>query len=134
MPDPIVVTVTAIPDPNTQDTLIVSVDLPTVFLSLDDLDQVRWVCQDGSVEVIFAPTTNPFDPNASSGGQYQTQANGSIISGTLAPGQLNADEELFNSYKYSIVVRSPDGKRAGSLDPRIKGRRRRVYHRSDIDD
>ena len=134
MPDPIVVTVTATPDPNTQDTLIVSVDLPTVFLSLDDLDQVRWVCQDCSVEVVFAPAVNPFDPSASSGGQYQTQANGSIISGTLVQEQLDPDEEVFNSYKYSIIVRSLDGQRAGSLDPRIKGRRRRVYHRGDIDD
>ncbi|MGE0132281.1 MAG: hypothetical protein AB7U82_29720 [Blastocatellales bacterium] len=134
MPDPIVVTVTATPDPNTQDTLIVSIDQPTVFLSLEDLDQVRWVCQGGSVEIVFASATNPFDPSASSGGQYQTQANGSLISGTLVAGQLDADEEVFNTYKYSIVVRSFDGQRAGSLDPRIKGRRRRVYHRSDIDD
>jgi hypothetical protein len=131
MPDPIVVTVTATPDPNTEDTLIVTVDFPTLFLSLEDEDQVRWICPDGSVEVNFAPVTNPFDPNASSGGQYQTQADGSIISGTLVEGQLDNDVELFRTFKYSISVTSPDGKRAGVLDPRVKGRKKRVYHRSE---
>jgi hypothetical protein len=131
MPDPIVVTITAVPDPNTEDTLIVNVDQPTVFLSLEDQDQVRWVCQDGSVEVNFAPANNPFDPNASSGGQYVTQTNGSIVSGPLAEEQLDVDEDSFRTFKYSILVTTPDGKRSGSLDPTIKGRRRRVYYRVD---
>ena len=132
MPDPIVVTVTATPDPNTEDTLIVSVDRPLVFLSLEDEDQVRWVCSDGSIEVNFAPVTNPFDPNASSGGQYQTQTDGSIISGTLVEGQLEGEEDAFRVFKYSIQVRSFDGTRAGTLDPRVMGRRRRVYFPTNI--
>src|SRR5262245_1371531 len=102
MPDPIVVTVTAVPDPATEDTLIVNVDRPLVFLSLEDDDQVRWVCSDGSIEVNFAPVTNPFDPSASSGGQYQTQTDGSIISGALVEGELEADDSLFRIFKYSI--------------------------------
>ncbi len=129
MPDPIVITITATPDPATEDTLIVSVDQPTVFLSLEDEDEVRWICPTGSVEVNFAPVTNPFDPGASSGGQYTAQVNGSIVSGPMVEGQLDADAEVFRTFKYSILVKSPDGKRAGSLDPTIKGRRRRVYHR-----
>lgn len=132
MPDPIVVTVSATPDPNTQDKLIVTVDRELVFLSLEDLDQVRWICQDGSIEVNFAPATNPFDPNVSSGGQYQTQVDGSIVSGDLVEGQLDPDGGIFSAFKYTILVRSPDGSRAGSLDPRIKGRRMRVYHKVDI--
>jgi hypothetical protein len=132
MPDPIVVTVTAVPDPATEDTLIVSVDRPLIFLSLEDDDQVRWVCSDGSVEVNFAPVTNPFDPNASSGGQYQTQADGSIISGTLVEEQLEADEVAFRIFKYSIQVRNVDGTRAGTLDPRVMGRRKRVYFSANI--
>jgi len=132
MPDPIVVTVTANPDPATEDTLIVDVDQPIVFLSLEDQDQVQWVCSDGSIEVNFAPATNPFDPNSSSGGQYQTQINGSIISGTLVGGQLEADDAIFRTFKYSIQVRSFDGTRAGTLDPRVMGRRRRVYHLTNI--
>ena len=132
MPDPIVVTVSATPDLTTQDKLIVTVDLNVVFLSLDDLDQVRWVCQDGSIEVNFAPATNPFDPDASSGGQYQTQVNGSIVSGDLVEGQLDPNSAVFSTFKYSILVKSPDGSRAGSLDPRIKGRRMRVYYKSDV--
>lgn len=132
MPDPIVVTVTAVPDPATEDTLIVSVDRPLVFLAFEDDDQVRWVCSDGSVEVNFAPVTNPFDPSASSGGQYQTQTDGSIISGTLVEGQLGADEEAFRIFKYSIQVRNVDGTRAGTLDPRVMGRRKRVYFPANI--
>jgi hypothetical protein len=132
MPDPIVVTVTAIPDPTTEDTLIVSVDRPLVFLALEDEDQIRWVCSDGPIEVNFAPVTNPFDPGASSGGQYQTQTDGSIISGTLVEGQLEADEEAFRIFKYSIQVRNFDGTRAGTLDPRVMGRRKRVYFPANI--
>src|SRR5262244_241958 len=132
MPDPIVVTVTAVPDPATEDTLIVSVDRPLVFLSFEDDDQARWVCSDGSIEVNFAPATNPFDPNASSGGQYQTQTNGSIISGTLVEGELDPDEDAFRLFKYSIQVRSFDGTRAGALDPRVMGRRKRVYFKADF--
>ncbi|MGH9848662.1 MAG: hypothetical protein ACREBD_02275 [Blastocatellia bacterium] len=132
MPDPIVVTVRAIPDPNTEDTLIVSIDRSTVFLSLEDEDQIRWICPDGSVEVNFAPVTNPFDPNASSGGQYQTQVNGSIISGTMIEEQLEPTEAAFRAFKYSVQVILPDGTRSGTLDPRVMGRRRRVYFRVDI--
>jgi hypothetical protein len=132
MPDPIVVTVTAIPDPNTEDTLIVSVDRPIVFLSLEDEDQIRWICLDGSVEVNFAPITNPFDPNASSGGQYQTQVNGSIVSGTMVEEQLASEEAAFRAFKYSVHVILPDGTRSGTLDPRVMGRRKRVYFRVDI--
>ena len=131
MADPIVVTVTATPDEATQDTLILTVDRPLVFLSLDDEDEVRWVCSDGSVEVNFAPATNPFDPSASSGGQYQTQANGSILSGTLVESQLEIDETAFRLFKYSILVRSFDGTRAGALDPRVMGRKKRVYYKAD---
>jgi hypothetical protein len=127
MPDPIVVTVTATPDPNTEDTLIVDADRPLVFLSLEDDDQIRWVCSDASIEVNFAPATNPFDPSASSGGQYQTQINGSIVSGTLAEGELEPDEIAFRLFKYSIQAKSFDGIRAGSLDPRVMVRRKRVY-------
>jgi len=132
MPDPIVVTVTATPDPATEDTLIVNVDQELVFLSLEDQDQVQWVCSDGSIEVNFAPLTNPFNPNASSGGQYQTQTNGSIISGPLVAGQLEADETAFRLFKYSIQVRSFDGTRAGTRDPWVMGRRRRVYLKGNI--
>lgn len=132
MPDPIVVTVTANPDPTTEDTLIVSVDRPLVFLSLEDEDQVRWICSDGSIEVNFAPVTNPFDSSVSSGGQYQTQTDGSIISGTLDGSQLETDESAFRIFKYSINVRSFDGLRAGTLDPRVMGRRKRVYFKADI--
>jgi hypothetical protein len=132
MPDPIVVTVTAVPNPATEDTLIVDVDRPLVFLSLEDDDQVRWVCSDGSIEVNFAPVTNPFDPSASSGGQYQTQANGSIISGPLDAGQLDAEETAFRLFKYSINVISSDGLRAGTLDPRFMVRKRRVYSPANI--
>jgi hypothetical protein len=132
MPDPIVVTVTAVPDLTTEDTLIVNVDRPLVFLAFEDDDQVRWVCSDGSVEVNFAPVTNPFDPSASSGGQYQTQTDGSIISGTLVEGQLEVDEEAFRIFKYSIQVRNFDGTRAGTLDPRVMVRRRRVYFPANI--
>ncbi|HKQ75323.1 MAG TPA: hypothetical protein VJ810_16610 [Blastocatellia bacterium] len=132
MPDPIVVTISAVPDPNTEDTLIVTTDQSIVFLSLEDDDQVRWVCPDGSVEVNFAPVNNPFDPNASSGGQYATQVNGSIVSGSLDPGQLEPVEALFRIFKYSIQVKSPDGTRAGTLDPRVVGRKKRVYHKVDI--
>ncbi|MGH9834496.1 MAG: hypothetical protein ACRD9Y_15860 [Blastocatellia bacterium] len=132
MPDPIVVTVRAIPDPNTEDTLIVSIDRSTVFLSLEDEDQIRWICPDGSVEVNFAPVTNPFDPNASSGGQYQTQVNGSIISGTMIEEQLEPTEAAFRAFKYSVQVILPDGTRSGTLDPRVMGRRRRVYFRVEI--
>jgi hypothetical protein len=131
MADPIVVTVTATPDEATQDTLILNVDRPLVFLSLEDEDEVRWVCSDGSIEVNFAPVTNPFDPSASSGGQYQTQANGSIVSGTLVEEQLETDETAFRIFKYSIQVRSFDGTRAGALDPRVMGRKRRVYYKAD---
>jgi len=131
MPDPIVVTVTAVPDPATEDTLIVSVDRPLVFLSFEDDDQARWVCSDGSIEVNFAPATNPFDSNASSGGQYQTQTDGSIISGSLVEGQLDPDEAAFRLFKYSIQVTSIDGTRAGALDPRFMIRRRRVYFKAD---
>lgn len=132
MLDPIVVTVRATPDPNTQDTLIVSIDRSTVFLSLEDEDQIRWICPDGSVEVNFEPVANPFDPSASSGGQYQTQVNGSIISGTMAEGQLASDAVAFRAFKYSVHVTLPDGSRSGELDPRVMGRRKRVYFRADI--
>ena len=132
MSDPIVVTIAAIPDPATEDTLIVTVDRPLLFLSLEDDDQVRWVCSDGSIDVNFAPVTNPFDPSASSGGQYETQTNGSIISGSLIEGQLDEDETAFRLFKYSIIVRSSDGLRAGALDPRFMVRRKRVYSRADI--
>jgi len=132
MPDPIVVTVRATPDPNTADTLIVSIDRSTVFLSLEDEDQIRWICPDGSVEVNFAPVTNPFDPSASSGGQYQTQVNGSIISGTMVEEQLAPNEAAFRNFKYSVHVISPDETRSGTLDPRVMGRRKRVYFRADI--
>ncbi len=132
MPDPIVVNVTAVPDPATEDTLIVTTDQPLVFLSFEDDDQVRWVCSDGSIEVNFAPVTNPFDPSSSSGGQYQTQTNGSIISGSIDEGQLEPDEAVFRLFKYSINVRSFDGLRAGALDPRVMVRKKRVYHRVDI--
>jgi hypothetical protein len=128
MPDPIVVTVTAIPDPATQDTLVVSVDRPLVFLSLEDEDEVQWICSDGSIEVNFAAVNNPFDPSLSSGGQYQTQTDGSIVSGPLIEGQLDGDGSLFKIFKYSINVRSLDGTRAGTLDPRIMGRKKRVYY------
>ncbi len=127
MPDPIVVTVTAVPDPNTADTLIVTTDFPRVFLSFEDLDQVRWICADGTVEVNFAPVTNPFDPNQSTGGQYLAQADGSIISGALVESQLDVDPDAFKIFKYSIIVRSFDGTRAGTLDPRVMGRRKVVY-------
>lgn len=132
MPDPIVVTVTAVQDPATEDTLIVTVDRPLVFLSLEDQDEVRWICSDGSIEVNFAPLTNPFDPSASSGGQYQTQTAGSIISGTLVEGQLDPDETAFRFFKYSIQVSSFDGSRGGTLDPRVIVRKKRVYHPSNI--
>jgi len=132
MPDPIVVTVRATPDPNTEDTLIVSLDRSTVFLSLEDEDQVRWICPDGSVEVNFEPVANPFDPSASSGGQYQTQVNGSVISGTMVEGQLAPNAAAFRAFKYSVRVITPDGTRSGELDPRVMGRRKRVYFRADI--
>ena len=132
MPDPIVVTVTAVPNPATEDTLIVDVGRPLVFLSLEDDDQVQWVCSDGSIEVNFAPVTNPFDPSASSGGQYQTQTSGSIISGPLDEGQLEGDETAFRLFKYSINVTSSDGLRAGTLDPRFMVRKRRVYSPANI--
>src|SRR5262245_36933900 len=132
MADPIVVTVTAIPDPTTEDTLTVDTVPRLVFLSFEDDDQVRWISSDGSIEVNFAPATNPFDPSASSGGQYQTQTNGSIISGPLVDGQLEADESLFRIFKYSIQVSSFDGARAGTLDPRVMGRKKRVYHLTNI--
>lgn len=131
MPDPIVVTVTAIPDPATQDTLIVNVDRSLVYLSLEDEDEIQWVCSDGSIDVNFAPATNPFDPSASSGGQYQTQTNGSILSGPLVDEQLETDEGSFRIFKYSIQVRSFDGTRAGVLDPRVMGRKKRVYYKAD---
>jgi hypothetical protein len=132
MSEPIVVIVRATPNPNTADTLIVSVDRSTVFLSLEDEDQIRWVCPDGSVEVNFEPVANPFDPSASSGGQYQTQVNGSVISGTMVEEQLASNEAVFRSFKYSVHVILPDGSRSGTLDPRVMGRRRRVYFRVDI--
>ena len=132
MPDPIVITVTAVPDPATEDTLIVSVDRPLVFLSLEDDDEAQWICSDGSIEVNFAPVTNPFDSSASSGGQYQTQTNGSIVSGPLDEAQLDADDTVFRLFKYSINVTSFDGLRAGALDPRFMVRKKRVYSPSNI--
>jgi hypothetical protein len=132
MPDPIVITVTAVPDPATADTLLVSVDLPLVFLASDDDDEARWICSDGSIEVNFAPVTNPFDSSASSGGQYQTQADGSIISGPLDEAQLDPDETVFRIFKYSINVTSFDGLRAGTLDPRFMVRKKRVYSPANI--
>ncbi len=129
MPEPIVITVTATPDPQASDKLIVTADLPTIYLSLDDEDQVRWVCQGGTIEVVFAPTNNPFDANPNTGGQYQASADGSIVSGILDEARLDPNAEVFRSFKYSILVRSTDGARMGVLDPRVSGRRRRVYHR-----
>lgn len=126
MPDPIVVTITAVPDPNTQDTLIVSVDFNTVFLSVEDLDEVQWVCPFGTFEVNFAPAANPFDPNASTGGQYVSSPQGSAISGPLF--DFSWDDESFQTFKYSILVKSPDGTRSGAVDPRVKGRKKRVYY------
>ena len=130
MPDPIIVTVTATPDPIHEDLLQVSVDLPTVFLSLEDADEVQWVCSTGTVEVNFAPAKNPFDANGNTGGQYQAGVNGSIVSGPLSPNQIDSNAEVFRTFKYSILVKSLDGKRAGSLDPHVKGRGRSVYARS----
>ena len=128
MAEPIVVTVFAAPDPNVSDKLLVSVDFPQVFLSSEDDDQVRWICQEGFVDVVFAPVNNPFDPNQSTGGQYQTQPDGSVISGSVDPNQLDPNPDAFRPFKYSILVTSFDGTRSGSRDPRVMIRKRRVYY------
>ena len=61
IPVPIVVTVTAVPDPNDPGKLNLSLDKPdTIYLSLLDDDQLRWVCNDGDLEVRFGPAANPF--------------------------------------------------------------------------
>ncbi|MBK7599787.1 MAG: hypothetical protein IPJ07_15195 [Acidobacteria bacterium] len=134
IPVPIVITVTATPDPNDPGKLNISTDKPdTIFLSYIDDDQVRWVCNDGDVEVRFGPASNPFDAGAYAGGTYQTQPGGSVISGSLEPDLLNPDPETFNTYKYSIVVTSTDKTRVGTRDPRFKTRRNTVYRGRNTD-
>lgn len=128
MPEPIVVRVTATPDPDDATKLNLTVEPELVRLSLEDGDEIRWVCDDGNSDIVFASVNNPFDPNASTGGIYQTQPGGSQLSGTLdAEVFPPTDADLFKQFKYSVVVRTIDGSRQGSIDPRVMGRRRRVY-------
>lgn len=134
MPLPIVIRITATPDPVDPGKLNLSTDRPeTIYLSFIEDDQVRWVCDDGEVEVRFGPASNPFDAGAYAGGTYQTQPGGSVISGSLEEELLNPDPESFNTYKYSIVVTSADKTRVGTLDPRLKTRRSTVYRGRNTD-
>lgn len=127
MPDPIVINITATPDPNDSGKLLVTAVPSVVLLAFEDDDQVRWVCQDGEMEIRFGPANNPFDASANSGGTYVGQPDGSQVSGSLAEELLNPNAELFNDYKYTIVVTNFDKTRVGALDPRFKTRRRTVY-------
>lgn len=131
MPEPIVVRIIATPDPDNSTNLILTTDPEAaVLLSLEDEDQVRWVCDAGEAEIVFASENNPFDPNIVTGGEYETQPGGSQPSGPLNPVLFPEPDDRnynpdFKVYKYSIVVKSGD--RQGSIDPRVMGRWRRVY-------
>lgn len=128
MAEPIVIRVSATPNATNPGLLDVSVDRPLVFLSLQDLDQVRWVCDDGDVRVVFGPARNPFVASESSGDEYYVPVGGSAVSGILAASLLPQDPEEFGQeYEYSLVVTSVDGTRVGTLDPRLKPRRNSVY-------
>ncbi len=129
MEEPIVVTIIATPDLDQADKLIVTVDRDLVFLSFEDADNIRWVCNDGTAVVQFAPATNPFDPNPNTGGQYQTSPGGSQVSGPPVESVLDPNEQIFRQFKYLITVTSPDGSRSGGIDPHVRVRRRRVYTR-----
>ncbi len=131
--EPIVITVTTAPDPDDPGRLILTIDRPTVFLSFEDEDQVRWVCNDGPMQVYFAPAKNPFDANPNTAALYQTQPGGSQVSGIIEEELLDQDPEVFKAYKYSLVVTSQDQTRVGTIDPTFKTRRRRVYHRVKSD-
>jgi hypothetical protein len=129
MDEPIVVMITATPDPDQADKLIVEVNRNLVLLSFEDADNIRWVCNDGTAVVQFAPAFNPFDPNANTGGQYQMAPGGSQVSGPPVDSVLDPEEQIFTQFKYSITVTSPDGSRSGALDPHVRVRRKRVYSR-----
>jgi len=127
MEEPIVVTITATDDPDQADKLIVEVNRNLVLLSFEDADNIRWVCNDGTAVVQFAPVYNPFDPNFNTGGQYQMAPGGSQVSGPPVDSVLDPDEQIFTQFKYSITVTSLDGSRSGALDPHVRVRRKRVY-------
>lgn len=127
MSDPIVIRVTATPNADNPGVLDVSVNPQVVFLSLEDLDQVRWVCEDGELTVVFGPARNPFDASAATASQYYASPGGSAVSGILAESLLPQNPLQFEQYEYSVVVTSLDGTRVGTLDPRLKPRRASVY-------
>jgi hypothetical protein len=131
MEPPIVVTISAAPDPDQADKLIVTADRDLVLLSFEDADNIRWVCNDGTAVIQFAPVNNPFDPNSSTGGQYQTAPGGSQVSGPPVESVLDPADEVFTQFKYSITVTNSDGSRSGTLDPHVRVRRRRVYKKEE---
>lgn len=124
---PITVNITAIdhPDPAQTDKLQVRVDRKLVLLSLQDLDEIRWVCNRGTAKIDFAPANNPFDPNSATGGNYQVVAGGSTVSGPVAGVVVDINPDVFREFEYNIVV--VDGARSGVADPHARVRQNRVY-------
>ena len=124
---PITVNITAIdhPDPAQTDKLQITVDRKRVLLSSQDPDEIRWVCNRGTAKIDFAPANNPFDPNSSTGGNYQVVVGGSALSGTVAEVVLDPDPDVFREFEYNIIV--IDGARSGVADPHVRVRRSRVY-------
>jgi hypothetical protein len=122
---PITVNIIAVDHPDQTDKLNVSVDRKRVFLSRDDLDEIRWVCNRGNATVIFAPANNPFDPNTSTGGTYQLASGGSSLSGSVNEIVVDTDPDVFREFEYNIFV--VDGPRSGVADPHVRVRQRRVY-------
>ncbi len=136
----IFVTVRAREHPTSNDVLIVDVipeappqpgdDPSTVYLSIEDSDRIVWTGDLGSIAgsalVSLASDNNPFDPTASTGGDYLLQRNGFQNSGQAVVIPPD-DEASFLEFKYSVLVGSDDNQRRGSIDPHIRIRRRRVY-------
>src|SRR5215210_4655370 len=90
------IAITVVKDRRTGE-LMLRLDPPTVDLTVNE--QAAWRCNDGGLEIRFAPNNTPFATAS-----YRTATGGTILSG--APGARKVSR---TPYKYTLLVTTPSG-------------------------
>lgn len=90
------ISVAVIKDPNTGEPRL-RLDPPTVDLTINE--QAAWRCNDGRLEIRFAPNNTPFLVSS-----YKAANGGTILSGAPARTKISA-----TPYPYTLLVTTTDG-------------------------